>query len=228
MSKIVSYLAQFFNYIKSYISVVVPNDGLSYFLAVVIFTGLVRLILLPLNTKQMRSQTKMNEVQPLLKKLQEKYKNDPTKLQAETMALYKEKGISPFSSCLPLLIQMPLLFALFYVFRDLKGIEGVKFLWVILSQPDNLLHLPYTNISLPILPIISGLTTYIQSAMMAPKGEDGKPNQMATMNIGMSIFMIFISIKFTSLLILYWIINNIYQILQNYYIRKSDKKKEIV
>jgi YidC/Oxa1 family membrane protein insertase len=218
LSKLVSYLAQFFNYIKGFISVAVPNDGLAYFLAVVIFTGLVRLILLPLNTKQMRSQTKMNEVQPLLKKLQEKYKNDPTKLQAETMALYKEKGISPFSSCLPLLIQMPLLFALFYVFRDLKGIEGVKFLWVTLSKPD-----PYY-----ILPIISGATTYIQSAMMAPKSEDGKPNQMATMNIGMSIFMVFISIRFTSLLILYWIINNLYQILQNYYIKMSDKKKETV
>jgi YidC/Oxa1 family membrane protein insertase len=218
LSKLVSYLAQFFNYIKGFISVAVPNDGLAYFLAVVIFTGLVRLILLPLNTKQMRSQTKINEVQPLLKKLQEKYKNDPTKLQAETMALYKEKGISPFSSCLPLLIQMPLLFALFYVFRDLKGIEGVKFLWVTLSKPD-----PYY-----ILPIISGATTYIQSAMMAPKSEDGKPNQMATMNIGMSIFMVFISIRFTSLLILYWIINNLYQILQNYYIKMSDKKKETV
>jgi membrane protein insertase, YidC/Oxa1 family, C-terminal domain len=168
--------------------------------------------------KQMRSQSKMNEVQPALKKLQEKYKGDPSKLQAETMALYKEKGVSPFSSCLPLLIQMPLLFALFYVFRDLKGIEGVKFLWVTLSSPDPIY----------VLPIISGITTYIQSAMMAPKAEEGKPNQMGTMNIGMSIFIVFISLKFSSLLILYWIINNTFQILQNYYIKVSEKKKETV
>lgn len=216
MSKLVAYLAQFFNYIKGFISGVVPNDGIAYFLAIVVFTGIIRLILLPLNMKQMRSQSKMNEIQPELKKIQEKYKSDPQKLQQKTMEMYKEKGVSPFSSCLPLLIQMPLLFALFYVFRDLKGIEGVKFLWLTLSKPD-----PYY-----ILPIISGITTYIQSAMMAPKAEEGKPNQMATMNIGMSIFIIFISIKFSSLLILYWIINNTYQILQNIYMKVSDRKKE--
>jgi len=216
LSKLVAYLAQFFNYIKDFIAGIVPNDGLAYFLAILIFTGLVRLILLPLNMKQMRSQSKMNEIQPELKKIQEKYKNEPQKLQAETMALYKEKGVSPFASCLPLLIQMPLLFALFYVFRDLKGIEGVKFLWVTLSKPDPIF----------ILPIISGITTYIQSAMMAPKAEEGKPNQMATMNIGMSIFIVFISLKFSSLLILYWIINNTFQIAQNYYMKVTDRKKE--
>lgn len=216
MSTLVSYLAQFFNYIKDFISIAIPNDGVAYFLAIVIFTGLVRLILLPLNLKQMRSQSKMNEIQPELKKMQQKYKSDPSKLQAETMALYKEKGVSPFSSCLPLLIQMPLLFALFYVFKDLQGIEGVKFLWVVLSDSDPIY----------ILPIISGITTYVQSAMMAPKKEEGKPNQMATMNIGMSIFIVFISLKFSSMLILYWIINNTFQILQNYYMKVTDKKKE--
>lgn len=216
MSTLVSYLAQFFNYIKEFIAVIVPSDGWAYFLAILVFTGIVRIILLPLNLKQMRSQTKMTEIQPEIKKIQEKYKKDPTKLQAETMLLYKEKGVSPFSSCLPLIIQMPLLFSLFYVFRDLQGIEGVKFLWVTLSQPDPIY----------ILPIISGITTYIQSSMMAPKTENGKPNQMATMNIFMSGFIVFISLNFSSLLILYWIINNSLQILQNYYMKVSDKKKK--
>ena len=107
--------------------------------------------------KQIKSQAKMQEFQPEIKKLQDKYKNDPQKLNMEIMKLYKDNKINPMSGCLPLLIQMPILFALYYVFQNITGIEGASFLWISnLFAKD-----PYY-----ILPILSGLTTYLSSWLM--------------------------------------------------------------
>ena len=90
--------------------------GAGYVITIFLLTLLVRLILLPLNIKQTRSQQKMQEIQPEIAKLQKKYKNNPEKAQQEMMKLYKENNVNPMSGCLPLIIQMPILFALYYVF----------------------------------------------------------------------------------------------------------------
>ena len=215
-NSIVGWLSVFFNMLHSYIGIVIPDNNLSYGLAIILFTFIIRLLLLPLNIKQMRSTKRMNEVQPEIKKLQTKYKSDPTKQNEELMKLYKEKGINPLGGCLPLLIQMPILMALYWVFMGLKGIDGVRFLWISnLAKPDNWF----------ILPILSGATTYLSSAMMAPK-EGDQAKQMSTMNIGMSIFLVVMSWRMQASLVLYWVFNNLFQVGQVYLLKIIDKKPE--
>lgn len=212
-----SSLGQFFQFIHSGVSVLIKNPNYSYGLAIIFFTIIIRIILLPLNIKQTRSQVRMQEVQPEIKKIQEKYKNDPQKAQQEVMKLYKEKGANPLSGCLPLIIQLPILWALFYVFNNLTAIKGVSFLWIKdLYSPDNL----------KILPILSGVTTYLSSLMMAPANADSaQAKQTSTMNIGMAIFMGFMSWNFKSALVLYWVTNNIIQIGQTKFMKWLDKSR---
>ena len=217
-------LSAFFNFIHSGVYAVIHNVNFSYGLAIILFTIIVRVILLPLNIKQTRSQVRMQAIQPEVKKLQEKYKNDPQKSQQEMMKLYKEKGVNPMGGCLPLIIQLPILWALFYVFRNIKPVDPatgqaitVSFLWM----KDLFSYDP-----LFILPILSGLTTYLSSRMMAPVADSAAAKQTSTMNIGMSIFMVFMAWKFTAALVLYWVCNNLIQIAQTMIMRNMDAKKD--
>jgi YidC/Oxa1 family membrane protein insertase len=217
-------LAKFFDFIHSGVYAVIHNVNVSYGLAIILFTIIVRIILLPLNIKQTRSQVRMQQIQPEVKKLQDKYKNDPQKSQQEMMKLYKEKGVNPMGGCLPLIVQLPILWALFYVFRSIKPIDPatqqtvtVSFLWI----KDLFNYDP-----LFILPILSGITTYLSSRMMAPVADSAQAKQTGTMNIGMSIFMVFMAWKFTAALVLYWVVNNLIQIGQTMLMRKMDTKKE--
>ena len=219
-------LSSFFILMYNPVQAVFQNKNISYGLTIILFTLVIKIILLPLNIKQIRSQIKMSEVQPLTKKIQEKYKKDPKKSQEEVMKLYKEKGVNPLGGCLPLLIQLPILWALFYVFRTLPNIQGVSFLWIPnLAAPD------YQFFGVVrILPILSGITQYFSTLMMTPAGAAGDNPQMkqqGTMNIGMSIFMVFMSWNFTSALVLYWVTNNLLQILQMWGIKKLETKKVV-
>jgi YidC/Oxa1 family membrane protein insertase len=216
-------LSAFFNFIHGAVYALISNVNVSYGVAIILFTIIVRIILLPLNIKQTRSQVRMQAVQPEVKRLQEKYKNDPQKSQQEMMKLYKEKGVNPMGGCLPLVIQLPILWALFYVFRTIQPIDPatqqtvtVSFLWVKdLFSYDQLF----------ILPILSGITTYLSSRMMAPVADSAQAKQTSTMNIGMSIFMVFMAWKFTAALVLYWVANNLIQIGQTVLMKKMDVKK---
>ncbi len=200
---------QFFEFVHQSVSVVFPSKNVSYGVAIILMTAIIRLILLPLNIKQTKSSIAMNELQPETKKIQEKYKNDPQKSQQEVMKLYKEKGASPLSGCLPMLIQWPIFIALYYVFNNLHGISGVHFLWINdLAKRD------------VVLAVLSGLTTYFSGALMMPSGNGAQAKQSATMNISMSIFMIFISWSLKSALVLYWVINNSIQIIQTLVMKK--------
>ncbi|MBC2582650.1 membrane protein insertase YidC [Clostridium sp. DJ247] len=201
---------QFFELIHQWITTGIPNKNISYGLAIILMTVIIKIILLPLNIKQIKSSTAMSELQPEIKKLQEKYKNDPQKSQQEMMKLYKEKGASPFSGCLPLLVQWPILIALYYVFNNLQGISGVKFLWVNdLANRD------------VILAVISGITTYFSGALAMTSTDPAQAKQSATMNISMSVFMIFISWSLKSALVLYWVISNLIQIAQTVVIKRA-------
>ena len=212
LEPIIKFLEMIFNSLHQFVlNIGVKDTGISYVLAVLLITILVRVILLPLNIKQLKSQAKMQEVQPLLQKIQAKYKNDPQKSQMEMMKLYKENNISPLSGCLPLIIQMPILFALYYVFMRID-IGGSSFLWLKdLQKPD-----PYY-----ILPIVSAATTYISSYIMtkttASTQQTGGMN-MNSMNIVMSLMSGFIALRIGSLLVLYWIMGNIIQLIQTYFL----------
>lgn len=216
-------LSKFYYFIQGGIQSVIHNPNVSYGVAIIVFTIIIRIILFPLNMKQTRSQVKMQEIQPEIKKLQEKYKSDPQKAQQETMKLYKEKGVNPMGGCLPLIVQLPILWALFYVFRNIHPVDAVTgqaikvtFLWVKdLFGPDQLF----------ILPILSGITTYLSSLMMTPSVESAQSKQTSTMNIGMAIFMVFMAWKFTAALVLYWVVNNLIQIGQTALMKKMDASK---
>jgi len=211
-------LQKFFYFIHTGVHTVIPNNNISFGLAIIIFTIIIRLVLMPLSIKQIKSTSKMSAIQPEMKKVQEKYKGDPQKAQQEVMKLYKENGVNPMGGCLPMLVQMPILFALFYVFQNLN-FQGASFLWLHdLTKAD-----PYY-----ILPILSTVTTYFSSKVMQPAGDSAQSKQTSTMNTGMAIFMGFMSIKFAGALVLYWVINNVLQVAQTLVINKIEfAKKEI-
>lgn len=216
MSWLNNILTEFFKYVHGLVYMGVPNKNFSYGLAIILFTIIIRVILLPLNIKQTRSQVKMTEIQPEVKKLQDKYKNDPQKSSEEMMKLYKEKGVNPMSGCLLLIVQLPILWALFYVFRSIPEFKTYGFLWMkVLDNPDKL----------RILPILSGVTQYISTLLMSPKGDGPQAKQTTTMNIGMSIFMVFMAWNFSAALVLYWVVNNIIQIAQTVVMKAMDAKK---
>ncbi|AZV58976.1 membrane protein insertase YidC [Clostridium sp. AWRP] len=204
---------QFFEFLHHSVTSVIPNQNMSYGIAIILMTIIIRIIILPLGIKQARSSLIMNEIQPEVKKLQEKYKKDPQKAQQEMMKLYKEKGASPFSGCLPLLIQWPILIALYYVFNNLSGINGVSFLWIG--------DLAKTDIFLAIL---SGITTFLSGYLMM-SGNSEQAKQAKTMNIAMSAVMVFMSIKFKAALVLYWVVSNLIQIAQTVVLKKIEMKK---
>lgn len=216
-----------------------PNSGITLILTVLLLTVIIKLLLLPLGIKSQKSTMGMQKIQPELTKLQAKYKNNPEKLNMEMMKLYKENNVSMTGGCLPLLIQMPILMALYWTFSRVTGVEGTSFLWIPdLSQP---------NI---ILAVLSGLTTYLSMNINAkigqPKKEEedkkkngknnkkkkpepeqapGMPN-MSTMNIVMSIFMGFSAMYIPSLLVTYWIMSNVIGIAQTYLVKTIVNKSE--
>lgn len=219
LNYLITPLSSFFTYLHdTLIGSVVTNNNVSYGLAIILFTLIIKTILLPLNIKQVKSSIKMQEIQPEIKKIQEKYKNDPQKVNQEMMSLYKEKGANPFSGCLPLFIQMPILWALYYVFNSLTVIQGVSFLWI----PDL-----YQKDIYYILPILSAGTTYLSTLMMSAgtSTDSAQAKQTGTMNIGMSIFMGFMSLNFKSALVLYWVVGNVFSIGQTILVKRLVKKQ---
>ena len=211
-------LEKLFFIIQGGINVIIPNEDISFGLAIIAFTILIRVILLPLSIKQTKSTAKMGAIGPEVKKVQAKYKSDPQKSQQEVMKLYKENGVNPMGGCLPMIVQMPILFALFYVFNNLN-MEGAGFLWMKdLSLPDPIY----------ILPILSTVTTYFSSKLMQAPGSGSQSKQTSTMNTGMAIFMGIMSLRFKGALVLYWVINNLLQVIQTLVINKIElTKKEI-
>lgn len=218
MSFLTNNLTWLFQQLHSFIYNMIPNTGFSVGLTIITFTAIIRVCLLPLTIKQTRSQVKMQEIQPKVKELQTKYKNDPQKLQQETMKLYKENNASPFSGCLPLLIQLPIIWAMFAMFNGLpKEFISVPFLWVSdLSSPDKYY----------ILPILSTITTFISSKMMTPPADAAQAKQTSTMNTTMAVVFGFMSINFKAALVLYWVTQNLFQIGQTFVMKKLDTAKK--
>lgn len=208
-------LGSFLDFIHKGVATVFPNPNISYGLAIILFTIIVRIILLPFNIKQIKSSLVMNEMQPKLKEIQNKYKSDPKRLQQEMSKLYKEYNANPVSGCLPVLIQMPIIFSLFYVFRDLSSLNGAGFLWVKnLCKPDTTY----------ILPILAGVTQYFSMILTMNNNNDAQGKQTKILNLVMSIVTITFGLKFNASLALYWVINNLFQTIQTIVIKKHTKK----
>lgn len=185
----------------------------SYGIAIILLTLVIRLALYPLIHRQNLSTRAMQEIQPEVKKLQEKHKGDPQKLNEEIMKLYREKGVNPLGGCLPLLIQLPFLFVLYRVFASYDyGSES--FLWLpTLSQPD-----PYF-----ILPLAMGFTTFLQQKMAMPASGEGAQQNMLMMVI-MPVFLVFISWSLPAGVLLYWFVSNLFYIFQQYMVNLQVQK----
>lgn len=181
----------------------------SYGLAIIIMTIIVKLILYPLTAKQISSTKAMMDLQPKMKAIQEKYKNDKVLLNQKLAELYKDQGINPLAGCLPLLVQMPIMIGIFYGIRDFSYVGPNNFLWIQnISEPDPLF----------ILPVLSALTTFIQSKQSMP---DTSSAQNKIMLYFMPIFIGYISFKFPAGLVLYWVIMNLMQIGQQALMNKK-------
>ena len=189
----------------------IPNYGI----VLIIFSILVKLVVYPLTRKSYQSMRAMSSLQPKLQALKEKHAKDPQKLNKATMALYKEEGVNPMGGCLPMLIQMPLLFALFQVFRSTIELRGEPFmLWITdLSAPDTLFEIGGFPIN--ILPLVMAASMFIQQKMTPTAAGAG---QQKTMMYFMNIFFIFIFYRLPSGLNLYYTLFNVLTILQQKYL----------
>jgi len=187
----------------------------NYGLVLVIFSLLIKIVLTPLTNKSYTSMKKMQQLQPLMQELKEKYGKDPQRLNTETMKLYKEQGINPMSGCFPIVLQIPIFIALFNVFRSTIELRQQGFFgWITdLSKPDTIGTL--AGIPINILPILMGGTMIVQQMMTVTD-----PKQKAMMYM-MPALMIFMFYSFPSGLNLYYTIFNILSIIQQKYLMPS-------
>ncbi len=196
-----------------------------YGMGIIIFTILIRIIILPLMYYQTKSMLKTQELAPKLKELQQKYstrdRETMQKLQMEQQRLYKEAGVNPFASLLPLLVQLPVMWALYQAIWRTNVLRSGSFLWVQLGSTD-----PYL-----ILPILAALFTFISSWLAMASMPEKNP-MSTSMTYIMPIFIFIMALQFTSAITLYWVVSNAFQVgqvllLQNpFKLRKEREAKQ--
>ena len=210
---------------------VIPNYGV----ILIIFSIMVKLIVYPLTKRSYQSTQAMQAIQPEINNLREKYKNNPTKLNQATMELYKNKGVNPLGTCFPMLLQMPLLFALFTVFRSTIELRGEPFVFWIkdLSAPDVIFYLPF---KIPLygdyvcaLPILMAISMFAQQKMMQPTAVAGpQADQQKMMQYFMMGFFFLLFNGFPSGLNLYYTLFNVLTIAQQKLTSKKTQVKAAV
>ncbi|ALX49534.1 YidC family membrane integrase SpoIIIJ [Lentibacillus amyloliquefaciens] len=198
LSQVITYFAELFN----------ENYGL----AIILVTIIVRLILLPLNVKQLKSSQAMQDIQPELKELQQKYSskdaNTQQKLQQETMQLFQKHGVNPLAGCLPIFVQMPILIAMYHAIMRTPEIQTHTFLWFELGSPDY------------VLPLIAGGATFFQQKLMMAGSPAAQNPQMMVMLYVMPIMITVFAFFFPAALALYWVVGNVFMVAQTVFIRK--------
>lgn len=189
----------------------------NYVIAIIVLTVLIKTLLLPLAIKQIRSMKAMQEIQPEIQKIQKKYRNDPTMMRQEMGRLYKEHNASPMSGCLPLIVQMPFLIAMYYAIQGFNYDPAhAGFLWIESLAAEDGTY---------ILPILSAASTFLVSWQTTPKDA---PSNQKTMLLLMPLMIGWMSLNFPSGLVIYWIVSNVYQFFQQLVMFRGEKGKEIV
>jgi len=222
-------IAEFFSVLISYIYSYVPNFGVS----IIVLTLLVKLVTFPLNNKQIQSAKKMQQFQPEMKKIQEKYKDDKEKQNKVMQEFMKENSINPLSGCLPLLVQFPFLFGIFRLLREAETfivpkIEGFSpYLFPaaeridLLLVPEVTLQTFFASVSIYYLfPLIAGATTYLHSKM-STSGDSSQKMMLYMMPIMITVF----SFSFPVGLVIYWTMNNLFAIGQHKFIVALESSK---
>ncbi|MGC9361398.1 MAG: membrane protein insertase YidC, partial [Candidatus Syntrophosphaera sp.] len=214
------WLANAIAWLLKFLHSFIPNYGI----VIIIFSILLKIILYPLTHKIMDANLKMQRIQPQVQEIQAKYKNDPKTMQAELSKLYKETGASPLSGCLPLLLQMPIIFALYSVLRYTIDMRNAKFVgWLKdLSEPDPYLILP---ILMAVFMILQSLMTRPKKAALEKMDEKQQAMQQSTklMTWVMPVVLFFIFKGLPSGLVLYYTVFNILTVAHQYYLQKHHK-----
>jgi YidC/Oxa1 family membrane protein insertase len=207
-----------FQFIHSFI----PNYGV----AIIIFSILLKLLLNPLTASSMKSMRRMQALQPMMNEIKEKYKEDPQKMNQAVMSLYKEYKINPMGGCLPMALQMPILYALWAIFRSNIELRQSNFVWWIkdLSVPDTILHLPFT---IPVLGMsqVSGLALLMAITMFVQQKMSVKDPRQQFMVWFMPVFFWILFNNFPSGLNLYYFVFNILSIGQQYLMNKKPQEE---
>jgi len=200
----------------------IANSALQYFhnitgnygIAIIILSIILQIIIFPLGLKSYKAMAIMKKIQPEMQAIQAKYKNEPQKMNAEIMQLYKKYGANPLSGCWPMLLQIPIFFALFTALRNSWNLHGATFIFWIkdLSAKD-----PYY-----ILPLLMGGLMFFQQHLTPQTSGD---QMQAKMMKWMPVIFTFMFLSFPSGLVLYWIINSLFSIAQNLYLKKNEEEK---
>lgn len=194
--------------------------GNSYGWTIIVFTILVRIVLLPLNAISIKSTTKMQSIQPQVQALQKKYPGRDAEsrqlLSQETNKLYKEAGVNPYTGCLPLLIQLPVMYALYQAIWRTPQLQNGRFLWMDLGKPD-----PYY-----IMPILAMVFTFVSTYISQLSTPKSSQNMMTkVMTYGMAVMVGVMAIGFQSAITLYWVISNLFQAVQTFILQNPIKYK---
>ncbi|MDX9703709.1 MAG: membrane protein insertase YidC [Candidatus Auribacterota bacterium] len=188
----------------------------NYGLAIILLTIIIKIIFYPLTHKSFQSMKKMQELQPKMAVLKEKYKDDQQRLQKETMALYKREKVNPLGGCLPMLIQLPIFFGLYRTLYNAYELIDARFLWITsLAEPDKMFMIPWGGSSFPlnVLPLVMGVTMFYQQKMSTADPQQQK------MMMFMPVIFTFILYNLPSGLVLYWTLSNVLSILQQHYVK---------
>ena len=223
-------LSRLLNWIHSWVDVISPNWGWGW--AIIILTLVVRLVLWPLTSIQIKSSQRMAKMQEPLKEIREKFKNDPKRVQQETMKLYSEYGINPLAGCLPILIQIPIFIGLYYMLQTSCEIRFAHFLWIKdLSLPDTIeclpsITIPWLDYTLPIhiLPLLNAFVTFVQMHLTPTPSTDKSQAMMFKI---MPVIMLLFFYSFPSGLVLYWLVQSLLGIVQAIIIRRGKDKVEL-
>lgn len=194
----------------------------NYGYAIILLTLLIKLLFWPLTHKSYVSMKAMKKLQPKMQKIREKYKDDKEKMNQEVMQMYRTHKVNPIGGCLPMVLQIPVFFALYRLLYSSIAIRHAPFLWWIndLAAPDRFpigVQIPYLGNGLPILTVLMGVSMFAQQKM-SPTGGDPKMEKMMMM---MPVVFTVFFVNFPSGLVLYWLVNNILSVGQQYYINKK-------
>ena len=202
-------------WVLNFFNSLIPNYGV----AIILMTILVRLLFWPLTHKSTVGMRKMQEIQPKLKEIQAKFKDNPQRMQQETWQLYRDHKVNPLSSCLPMLVQIPVFIALFNVLRSTVELRYAPFLWISdLSEPEALFASWFPFGGLNILPLFMTGLTILQSAFTPPSGDKSQQRMKMIM---MPLFMLVMFYNFPSALSLYWALSTAFGVAQAWWIRKK-------
>lgn len=214
------FVSKFLLLIMRGIHAIIPSWGLT----IIILTVLVKLILWPLTTAQVRSSRKMMKIQEPMKKLREKYSNNPQKLQSEVLKLFRDHKVNPAAGFLPLFVQIPIFLGLYFMLRTTADMRFMSFLWIKdLALPDTIASIGGFNLNL--LPLLMGATMIWQMNVMPNPSAEGAQKFIIKV---MPFVFLFICYRFPAALVLYWTVQNLLTIAQQIILKNKDDKELLI